>query len=149
MTRTPTAIQAGVVGLEHFAGAGRTAAERRNAATARTLFEAFARADFEVLGAHLAPDAQAVIVGLDPETFGAATGDLGFFRRLFPHGLRFQIRAVLAEGDAVCVQWEDEALTARGRHYVNTGLHLFRFTPDGTIRGYHEYLDPQRFLEVL
>jgi ketosteroid isomerase-like protein len=149
MTTLPPHIEAGVHGLELFDGPGRSAVEARNAATARTLFEAFARADFDVLGAHMASDGQAVIVGLSPEKLGTQASDLGFFRRLFPNGLRFRILAVLVDGDAVCVQWEDEALTAAGRHYVNTGAHLFRFTPDGTIRMYHEYLDPERFLEVL
>jgi len=33
--------------------------------------------------------------------------------------------------------------------HINTGVHLFGFAPDGRIRGYHEYLDSDRFMEIL
>jgi len=149
MTVMASDIETGVFGLEHFDVPGRSAAEARNAATAREIFLAFARAEFEVLGEYLAADAVTVIVGLDLKKLGAHAVDFDFFRRTFPHGLRFQIRSVLVDRDRVCIQWDDEAVTDRGHHYVNSGVHIFQFNPEGRIQDSHEYLDPDRFMEIL
>ena len=67
----------------------------------------------------------------------------------FPNGMRFTIRQAVAEGDRVFVGWEDEATTGKGKPYRNDGVSLFRFDAEGRIADYREYIDVERFLEVL
>ena len=63
--------------------------------------------------------------------------------------MRFEVKLAFAEGNRVCVQWDDEAETSTGHHYRNRGLSLFEFNEDGKITHYYEYFDPDNFLEAI
>jgi len=142
-------MNAGVLDIERFEVPGRSAREQRNAARAREIFLAFSRSDFGYLFANLAPGGQVEVVGLSPERMGRHAQNPNLIPELFPQGMCFRIVETIAEGDAVCVRWEDEAATSTGKTYRNKGVTIFRFDDEGRVAGSVEYLDPNQFLEVL
>lgn len=138
-----------VLDIERFDVPGRSEREQRNAARAREIFLAFARCDFGYLFANLAPDGQVEVVGLTPERMGRHAGNPNLIPELFTEGMCFRILATIAEGDTVCVRWEDEAPTSTGKTYRNQGVTILRFDDEGRVAHSVEYLDPNQFLEVL
>ena len=139
----------GVLDIERFEVPGRSAREQRNAAKAREIFVAFSRCDFGVLFASLAPGGQVEVVGLTPERLGRHGENPNLIPELFPQGICFRILDTIAEGDVVCVRWEDEAPTSTGKTYRNKGMTVLRFDDEGRVVQSVEYLDPNQFLEVL
>ena len=139
----------GLFYAERLDAAGRTATEVRNVATVRAVFEGLGRSDFGALYSRLAPDATTEVVGLTPEKLGVHASNPNFIPETFPHGMRFTVRQAVAEGDRVFVEWDDEAVTAKGRNYVNVGVSLFRFDAEGRIVDYREHIDVDKFIEVL
>jgi ketosteroid isomerase-like protein len=139
----------GVLDIERFDVPGRSAREQRNAAKAREIFVAFSRCDFGVLFANLAPGGQVEVVGLTPERLGDHAQNPNLIPELFTQGMCFRILDTIAEGDVVCVRWEDEAVTSTGKTYRNKGVTVFRFDDEGRVAQSTEYLDPNQFLEIL
>jgi ketosteroid isomerase-like protein len=142
-------VEPGVTHAERLEAAGRTAGEERNVATVREIIKGFAASDFTVLRSKLAPNASTWVVGFSAETLGKNFGDPGFVPRLFNNGMCFDIKQVAAEGNVVCVEWDDEAITSRGDRYHNTGVSLFTFDDSGNVLAYREYINPQNFFDVM
>lgn len=67
---------------------------------------------------------------------------------VFPKGIRFEIKAMTAEGERVAVEAESEGLHASGQIYSNQYHFLFRFR-DGKVIEYKEYMDTERVTDIL
>ena len=139
----------GITNAERLEAPGRTAAEQRNMATTRKVFEGICRSDFTVLASHLAPEGGTWVVGFSPEKLGKHASNPNFVAELFCNGMHFDIRQAAVEGNRVCVEWDDECITRDGKTYQNTGVSLITFNDDGKILSYREYIDPEKFFAVL
>ena len=128
---------------------GRPAAEQRNIATVRIIFEGLARADFSVLFSNLAADGSVWIVGFTPQKLPKNASNPNFFSELFPNGMDFDIKQVAIDGNFIVVEWEDMCITKDGKKYENTGCSLFTFNHEGKIQNYREYIDPEKFYAIL
>lgn len=100
----------------------------------------------------LGPDAVAVTKGHSNFT-GSCDRDtivklVGSMKQLVPTGLRVTIRNVIAEGDAVVVEFEGDALTCEGKPYRNQYCMVFTLA-DGKIVRSHEYFCTKHAEEVL
>ena len=122
---------------------------RRNVALARDIMESFSRSDFEFLYRHTIRGPEIRVVGLTDEKLGSHKDNENLVPDTFPNGMQFTIHMVVAEGQNVCVQWDDIALASSGKTYENSGLSVFKFTEDGKVAGYIEYIDADKFLEVI
>ena len=142
-------VTTGVMDIERLDAPGRSPTEERNVAKARDVFLALSKSEFPFFYASLAPGAHVEVIGLTAEKLGPQAKNANLVPETFTKGMRFEIKQALAEGDLVCVQWEDEADTAKGKTYRNKGLSLFRFDTEGRITSYYEYFDPDPFLEVI
>jgi len=142
-------IEPGLIHPERLETAGRSAAETRNVTLVRRIFEALARSEFDFLYANMAANGIVEVIGLTPEKMGEPGRNPNLIPETFTKGMRFTVHNALAEGNRVCVQWEDEAETSAGHHYRNRGLSLFVFDDEGKITHYYEYLDPDNFLEAI
>ncbi len=69
-------------------------------------------------------------------------------RRAFPNRLKMRILTVIAEGNAVAVQAESEAITNKGRQYANRYHFYIRFAGD-KIALVREYNDTDHVREVI
>lgn len=143
------AAEPGFIHAERLEGAGRSDAEQRNVALVRQIFEALARSEFDFLYANMAEGGVVDVIGLTPEKMGEAGKNPNLIPETFDHGMRFEVQRALAEGNRVCVQWDDEAETSKGHKYSNRGLSLFEFNDEGKITHYYEYFDPDNFLEAI
>lgn len=139
----------GVIDIERFDVPGRSAREQRNAAKARELFLALSRSEFSALWENLAPGGHVEVVGLTPERLGERAKNPNFIPELLPNGMCFRILETIAEGDTVVVRWEDEAMTSTGKKYENKGINVLRFDDEGRFTSCVEYIDPNKFLEVM
>jgi uncharacterized protein len=69
-------------------------------------------------------------------------------RGAFPHGLKMRIDNVIAEGDQVAMLAESNAITDKGRKYLNRYHFYFRFAGD-KIALLREYNDTDHVREVI
>ena len=60
------------------------------------------------------------------------------FREIVPTGFRPKILRVVAEGDAVVLEWEGNAVLSNGEPYHNQYVFIFTFA-DGKIQRLDEY----------
>ena len=67
----------------------------------------------------------------------------------FPEGIRFEIHEITAEGDRVAVEAESFAVHASGKPYNNKYHFLMKFSPDGKLLQFKEYMDTEMVTEVL
>ncbi len=139
----------GFIHAERLQASGRTAKEIRNVTLVRDVFEALARSDFAFLYANMAENGVVEVIGLTPEKMGDHAKNPNLVPETFDRGMRFEVQRALAEGNQVCVQWQDEAETSKGHIYRNQGMSLFVFNDEGKITHYYEYLDPDNFLEAI
>jgi ketosteroid isomerase-like protein len=140
---TSQTFQPGLLNAERFDVSDRSERERRNAATARELFQSLARGDGKWLYSKLTPDGETWVLGLTPEMLKGIRADPGQLGVVFPQGMRFGITRVVAEGDKVCVEFTDEAITQHGDEYLNNGVSVIEFAADGRIAAYREYVNPE------
>jgi uncharacterized protein len=76
---------------------------------------------------------------------------LGFLRvaaKVFPPGMRSEIRTTYVDGDTVIVEMVNRSRTANGRPYENEYCFVFELA-DGKIREIREYVDTQRAHEII
>lgn len=66
----------------------------------------------------------------------------------FPHGIRFTILGMIAEGERVAVEAESRGEHASGVIYANQYHFLFEFR-DGKVRLLKEYMDTERVTDIL
>lgn len=143
-------MKKGISGLENFQGATpRSQTELRNVETARAILEGLSRGEWDVLRAHMAPGGSTWVLGFTPERLAKHVRSPNFIAETFPNGVSFDIKAVVAEGSRVVVEWDDEAEASTGKHYENNGVSIFTFDEEGRLASYHEYIDPERFFAVL
>lgn len=139
-----------ISGAENLASASpRLPQETRNMETVRTIFEGLSRGEWGALAAHMAPGGKTWVLGFTPERLARHVRSTNFIAETFPDGVRFDIKASVAEGNRIVVEWDDEAEASTGKHYENNGVSIFTFDDDGRITSYHEYIDPERFFAVL
>lgn len=76
---------------------------------------------------------------------------LAFLRvaaKVFPPGMRTEIRKVYVDGDAVIVEMVNRSRTANDRPYENEYCFVFEIA-DGKIHEIREYVDTQRAHEII
>ena len=124
----------------------------RNKQIVREFFAALSGADVAKLDALYAEDFELWTAGTLPfsGTRGKAEALAGmdFVASLFPKGIRFEIRAMTAEGERVAVEAESFGTHASGLPYHNT-YHFLVVIRDGKIRRFKEYMDTMHADEVL
>ncbi len=67
---------------------------------------------------------------------------------VFPSGLQFTIKDMIAEGDKVAVEAESEGEHVSGKTYINEYHFLFEFR-DGQLLHLREYMDTETVTDVL
>ena len=55
--------------------------------------------------------------------------------------MHYTILNVLADGNVVIAEWEDEAVSRTGEPYTNRGVHVFEFDGGPTVRRGRMYVD--------
>ncbi|KAA0239178.1 hypothetical protein EDM76_03720 [bacterium] len=143
-------MKQGISGAEQFQSATpRSQPVQRNVETARAILDGLSRGEWDILRTHLAPGGSTWVLGFTPERLAKHVRSPNFIAETFPNGVSFEIKAVVAEGNRVVVEWDDEADTSTGKHYENNGVSIFTFDEEGRLASYHEYIDPERFFAVL
>ena len=142
-------VEPGIVHPERFERPGRTAEEERNMRLAREVMEAFSRTDFDFFYSKTIKNAEVLVVGLTDEKLGEHAKNPNLVPQTFNQGMRFTVKCAIAEGNTCCIQWDDVAMATSGKQYENSGMSVFKFTEDGQIASYVEYIDPDKFLEVI
>lgn len=118
----------------------------------REFFDAMNRGDVAAIVDAYAPDGclqtmgETLISGtFSREQIAAAAG--GIFD-VFPHGIKFEIVDMIAEGDKVAVEALSEGEHVSGQVYSNDYHFLFRLR-DGKLVELKEYMDTERVTDVL
>jgi ketosteroid isomerase-like protein len=125
----------------------------RNKELARKFFHALSTSDVPAIVAAYAEDGfvetmgQTLISGRSykPQIEQGASQVLG----AFPAGIRFEIHNITAEGDRVAVEAESHAIHASGKPYNNKYHFLMKFSPDGKLQQFKEYMDTEMVTDVL
>ena len=79
----------------------------------------------------------------------AIAASAGAIFDVFPHGLKFDILDMVAEGDKVAVEAVSEGEHISGQTYSNEYHFLFEFRPDGKLQQLKEYMDTEQITDVL
>ncbi len=126
--------------------------EARNKKAVEDFFAALNKGDVAALLDAYADDGYCLTMGrtlisgkFSKAQIAAAAG--GIFE-VFPKGIRFDIKAMTAEGERVAVEAESEGLHVSGQIYSNQYHFLFRFR-DGKVVEYKEYMDTERVTDIL
>lgn len=126
--------------------------EARNRKAVEDFFAALNRGDVPALLDAYTDDGHCLTMGrtlisgkFSKAQIAAAAG--GIFE-VFPEGIRFEIKAMTAEGERVAVEAESEGLHVSGQIYSNQYHFLFRFR-DGKVVEYKEYMDTERVTDIL
>jgi ketosteroid isomerase-like protein len=101
--------------------------------------------DFRELERHLAPDARFDFPGAG--SIAGARRILAFFTvllRKYPR-LVFNVREIIADGERVCVVWENEGHTATGKLYANRGVTIITLR-GGVIMSLSDYFKDTSFI---
>ena len=124
----------------------------RNREIAREFFAALSNADVAKLDELYAEDFELWTAGTLPfsGTRGKAEALAGmdFVASLFPKGIRFELKAMTAEGERVAVEAESFGTHSSGLPYHNQ-YHFLIVIRDGKIRRFKEYMDTMHADEVL
>ena len=126
--------------------------EEENKALARQMVEALTRADVEWVKQNYADDFQIWVTGTLPfsgttDKAGALAG-MPMVLDLFPKGLRFEIKAMTAEGDRVAIEASSRGTTFRGDEYRQE-YHFLMRARAGKITEWKEYMDTEHARKVL
>jgi len=111
-------------------------------------FEGFNLGNFDRLISILAEDATYYFPGTTPfsGTIKGKEAIKNFFAqvgKLFPQGIKFEIKNVVGTGNVVAIEWEDRATTAQGKAYENKGVHFIEFEGE-KVKALREYLDTEK-----
>jgi uncharacterized protein len=110
--------------------------------------------DVKAAFANLSDDVRWKIPGSIAGISGVKNGKgeiLGFLRvaaKVFPPGMRSEIRTTYVDGGTVIVEMVNRSRTANGRPYENEYCFVFELA-DGKIREIREYVDTQRAHEII
>lgn len=123
-----------------------------NKAIVNNFFDALNRGDVAGVVAAYAEDGTVQTMGStlisgihDREHIASATA--GIFD-VFPEGLRFTVKGMVAEGDKVAVEAESEGEHVSGKVYNNQYHFLFQFRA-GKLVALREYMDTEMVTDVL
>lgn len=126
--------------------------EQRNKQLAQTFFDFLNRGDVPAMLDAYADDGFCQTMGntlisgvFSKAQIAAAAG--GIFQ-VFPQGIRFTIKAMIAEGERVAVEAESEGLHVSGKLYSNQYHFLMRFR-DAKLVEFKEYMDTERVTDIL
>jgi len=126
--------------------------EEGNKERVRQWFDTLSRGDVEALLQGYAEDAEIWTAGSTlisgSRSKEQARKDAGSILEVFPQGLRFEIKAMTAEGERVAVEAESHGLHASGEIYHNQYHFLFVFR-DGLLVQLREYMDTELVTQVL
>jgi len=124
-----------------------------NADLVLTTWNAFLKGDVKAAFANLHDDATWTVPGLNPDLSGVRRGKaeiIGFLRgvvKLFPEGLRSEIKKVHEAGNSVIVELTNRSTTATGKPYENE--YCFVYDLDGgKIRAIREYVDTEKAVAI-
>ena len=115
----------------------------RNKAIVRALYEAYNRRDYEAAFAHKAEDYTIEVTGTSWVSGRFQGRDYvrhELLPRVFPEGVTFRLRNLVAEGDVVMAEWENEAHRG-GSVYRGRAVEVFEFEGD-MIKRVRAYVDP-------
>ena len=115
----------------------------RNKAIVRALYEAYNRRDYEAAFAHKAEDYTIEVTGTSWVSGRFQGRDYvrhELLPRVFPEGVTFRLRHLVAEGDVVMAEWENEAHRG-GSVYRGRAVEVFEFEGD-KIKRVRAYVDP-------
>jgi len=115
----------------------------RNKAIVRALYEAYNRRDYETAFAHKAEDYTIEVTGTSWVSGRFQGRDYvrhELLPRVFPEGVTFRLRNLVAEGDVVMAEWENEAHRG-GSVYRGRAVEVFEFEGD-KIKRVRAYVDP-------
>ena len=115
----------------------------RNKAIVRALYEAYNRRDLEAAFAHKAEDYTIEVTGTSWVSGRFQGRDYvrhELLPRVFPEGVTFRLRNLVAEGDVVMAEWENEAHRG-GSVYRGRAVEVFEFEGD-KIKRVRAYVDP-------
>jgi len=117
-------------------------------------WNAFARGDIKTAFANMSDEISWLIPGNLPNMSGlkkVKNGILEFARnaaKIFPGGLKSEIRRVYGDGDTVIVEMTNRGKLANGKDYENEYCFLFEIEA-GKIRRVREYVDTQKAKELM
>jgi ketosteroid isomerase-like protein len=125
----------------------------RNKRITREFFEAMSKGDTAKLLAAYHPSVRVYTMGHTllsgvrtlEEVAPLAAQVLG----AFPKGIRFELKNITAEEDRVAVEAESDAVHVSGTPYHNYYHFLVRFSDDGRITEFKEYMDTELVTEIL
>jgi len=114
----------------------------QNKAVVLRFIQAMGAGDSEAASPCLAADAFTLAKGFGKfagvRRHDTILGTIAAFRKLFPEGLRIEIKSVTAEGDRVVVEFEGNATTLQGQAYNNQYCMVFSLA-GGRISQVNEY----------
>ena len=126
--------------------------EEANKALAREMIDALTRNDVEWVASHYADDVRLWVTGTLPfsgeQDKAGALASMPAVLDLFPKGLTFSIRSMVAEGDAVAIEANSSGETFRGEMYEQE-YHFLMRARDGKIVEWKEYMDTEHARKVL
>lgn len=126
--------------------------EEANKALAREMIDALTRNDVEWVKEHYADDVRLWVTGTLPfsgeQDKAGALASMPAVLDLFPKGLTFSIRSMVAEGDAVAIEANSSGETFRGERYEQE-YHFLMRARDGNIVEWKEYMDTEHARKVL
>lgn len=114
---------------------------------------AFAKGDIKSAFANLSDEVSWLIPGNLPNLSGLRRGKgeiLNFARtaaKMFPGGLKSEIRRVYGDGDTVLIEMTNRGKLFNGRDYENEYCFVFEIEA-GKIRRVREYVDTQKVKEL-
>jgi hypothetical protein len=126
--------------------------EEDNKALAWRMIDALSQVDVGFIQEHYAEDFRIWVGGSLPfsgsgDKTGAVAG-MPAVLDLFPEGLRFEIKALTAEGERVAIEARSEGVTARGHRYRQE-YHFLMRVRGGQIIEWREYMDTEHARKVL
>ena len=128
------------------------ATEDANKELARRFLDILSRADVEAAAALYADEFELWTAGTLPfsgsKDRAQALAGMPAILGLFPDGLRFEVRALTAEGERVAIEAVSDGATAQGVRYQQT-YHFLMKVRGGKIVAFREYMDTERARRVL
>jgi len=115
----------------------------RNKAIVRALYDAYNRRDYEAAFANKAEDYTIEVTGTSWASGRFQGRDYirnELVPKAFPQGVTFRVRNLVADGDVVMAEWENEAHRG-GSVYHGRAVEVFEFEGD-MIKRVRAYVDP-------
>lgn len=126
--------------------------EEDNKKLAQGMLDALSRADEAWVAEHYADDFRIWVTGSLPfsgeNDRAGALASMPAVLDLFPKGLTFTSKRMIAEGDSVAIEASSSGTTFRGDQYAQE-YHFVMRARDGKITEWKEYMDTEHARKVL